>query len=209
MKIQPYSKQKAFFVENNSPNSKYLFQLHKNASVYSTGLSFVMSDIYTFAPKLSEGNIIKNDVSFTVLFPQQTIAAKDTSLMFNKIRARAILALGEASVEIDNNFYGATPDTVEDGKYVGFPTIFKYYLNNNDIGSVNTSGDVYFTDVKISKILFSNAVSAEDITWYNVNFWTFLTKASLYQDGLTGKEQVIVQQWTDDFTKTLHKYQNL
>lgn len=114
--------------------------MHKKIKPYTVGRQFVIKGIETYAPKRQEQRL-KNDVSFSVLFPYEAIPASDTVWVFFAINRVAQTSLIQASLEIDQNFYA--------GPTTSYPQLFKNYLNN---GAEKT--DLYFTDVKISNIVY-------------------------------------------------------
>jgi len=117
-----------FFIETGQEKILKI-AFHTSIRKYEIGKKFSFSGVHVYTPNRTE-KVLKNDFHFSVLFPFQETAASDTSLLFNRIRAHAYLALQQASLKISNNFYSVDPQQFKDYSY---PSLFQHFLNTSPI----------------------------------------------------------------------------
>ena len=157
---------KQFFLENSGDYAKTFHQLHKNTHLLEVGKTFAFLNVNVIAPNRSE-KVLVDDFHFQVLFPDQYIAAHDTSWVYGKIRAHAYVMLQKASAIIGNDYYSLE----EEFAGYSYPDLFKHFLNSSDDSYL---AGLHFTGVKISRIDYETGKSLDEASSFFQTCLTFI-----------------------------------
>lgn len=153
---------------NKTNSLSFKFKGSENMKVYTAGMNFKLQD-YFYARQNKE-KYLNNSFSFSVMFPEDHICATDTAFLFNQIRAHAYICMQKASDLINNDFYYG------DSSY---PKVFEKLLNQDKNDLLK---NLYFTDVRISKIAYEKKHNLDDMTFLLLSNINFLNESILYQE---------------------------
>ena len=191
VKVQPFNGED-YYIEAGESN-RYTVARHKDVSILSTAKLFSFSEVSFYAGHRME-KTLNNHYCFVVFFPENNIAARDTSLLFNQIRAHGFVSLQKASEYIGDNFYS----TNEKYKNYSYPELFKCFLNEIKNSGLN---GLYFADVGVTKILY-NGRSELNVRNFLMACQTFLVMTSTFEEfGQRERSDSACRQFSADFVK--------